>query len=245
MKLARVALLSAFAVLVFASGLASALCICPGGPSSEECKQCSAGGSATPSGGDVYKAFKGSLAALALECGVSEQAILDANGLSAANTIQTGARLRVPGGVCASDASAAQVSAGSGSCYLDQIKEEAKRQGLDPCLILAIMQTESGCNPRSVGGDGECGLMQLMPQWFHNHAGWGRGRGILPYNYYPSPNFDDAKSCYVPQNNIAAGVTVFRRYWNGNKIRSLRVLIFSQLLAIQQLGEYLDITRPA
>ncbi len=94
MRLSRAALF-----LVFASGLASALCICPGGPTSSECRQC--GGASA--GGDVLKQFGGSLAALAQECGVSEQAILDANGLSAGARIETGRMLRIPGGTCAPD----------------------------------------------------------------------------------------------------------------------------------------------
>ncbi|MFA6048579.1 MAG: transglycosylase SLT domain-containing protein [Candidatus Micrarchaeia archaeon] len=112
-------------------------------------------------------------------------------------------------------------SAGSAACYIDLVRDIGKKKGLDPCLLLAIMKTESGCNKDSVGGDGECGLMQVMPQWFQNHAGWGSGNGVLPYNYYSSPNYGDPQSCYIPANNIDAGAEVFKRAWNGDKTTSL------------------------
>ncbi len=116
---------------------------------------------------------------------------------------------------------APQSTAGAGACYADLVRATAAKQGLDPCLLIAIMKTESGCNKNAVGGSGECGLMQVMPQWFQNHAGWSGGNGILPYNYYSSPNFDDPKSCYVPANNIEAGASVFKRSWTGSPQPSL------------------------
>jgi len=48
--------------------------------------------------------------------------------------------------------------------YTDLIQKYAAQNGLAPSLVKAVIQTESGGNPRSVSGAGAMGLMQLMPQ---------------------------------------------------------------------------------
>ena len=210
---------AAFFALIFSSS-ASALCICQGGPQSVSCKAC---GSASNSAAVSYTVKPGQLLAdIAKECGVDVAAIQQANALPDGAVLQGGQVLQIPGGKCGGAASGGgSGSVGASGCYLDLIKAAAPKYGLDPCLLLAIMKHESGCNKNAVGGDGECGLMQVMPQWFHNHQGWSGGNGIIPYNYYPSPKFDDSNSCYIPANNIDAGATVFKRYWNGDKATSL------------------------
>lgn len=45
----------------------------------------------------------------------------------------------------------------------DFASEEAKRQGLDPALVLKVMGTESGGNPAALSPKGARGPMQLMP----------------------------------------------------------------------------------
>jgi soluble lytic murein transglycosylase-like protein len=47
--------------------------------------------------------------------------------------------------------------------YEDFIHSAASAHGIDPDLIHAIVQEESGYDPQAVGAAGERGLMQLMP----------------------------------------------------------------------------------
>ena len=47
--------------------------------------------------------------------------------------------------------------------YETLIQKYAAQNSLDPSLVKAVIQTESGGNPRSVSGAGAMGLMQLMP----------------------------------------------------------------------------------
>jgi soluble lytic murein transglycosylase-like protein len=51
---------------------------------------------------------------------------------------------------------------------LDRIvREAAKRHQLDPALVKAVIDTESGWNPRAVSNKGAVGLMQLIPGTAH------------------------------------------------------------------------------
>ncbi len=60
--------------------------------------------------------------------------------------------------------SAAPVSTGTGTGqYAALIQAYAAKHGIDPKLVRAVIQTESGGNPRAVSPAGAMGLMQLMP----------------------------------------------------------------------------------
>jgi soluble lytic murein transglycosylase len=51
---------------------------------------------------------------------------------------------------------------------LSAIVREARRNGLDPALVAAVIQVESRFDPFAVSSVGACGLMQIMPptaQW--------------------------------------------------------------------------------
>lgn len=48
----------------------------------------------------------------------------------------------------------------------DIISKEAKAQGMDPKVALAIAQVESNFNPKAIGTQGEVGVFQLHPRVF-------------------------------------------------------------------------------
>jgi hypothetical protein len=51
----------------------------------------------------------------------------------------------------------------AGLPYGEQIRRSARRHEVDPLLVAAVMQTESGFLPGAVSVDGAVGLMQIMP----------------------------------------------------------------------------------
>lgn len=77
-----------------------------------------------------------------------------------------------------------------GARYDDLVLEHAARQGLRPELVRAVIQVESGFNPRARSPKGAMGLMQLMPAT-------ARELGVVdPYD---------------PEQNIRAGTQYLRR----------------------------------
>jgi hypothetical protein len=56
------------------------------------------------------------------------------------------------------------ISSTSQANYSELIKKEAKKQGIEPKLALAIAMVESGMNPKALGAKGEVGLFQLRPE---------------------------------------------------------------------------------
>ena len=48
--------------------------------------------------------------------------------------------------------------------YRDIVVSAAKAHGLDPILVFAVIEVESGGDPRAVSCKGARGLMQLMPE---------------------------------------------------------------------------------
>lgn len=59
--------------------------------------------------------------------------------------------------------------------YAGVIEDAANRHGLDPSLLHAVIQAESGYNPGAISHKGAIGLMQLMP-------GTAARYGVDPYN---------------------------------------------------------------
>jgi soluble lytic murein transglycosylase len=60
------------------------------------------------------------------------------------------------------------------------IVREARRNGLDPLLVAAVIQVESRFDPFAVSGVGACGLMQLMPPT----AEWLLSRDVKPAHLF-------------------------------------------------------------
>jgi soluble lytic murein transglycosylase-like protein len=47
--------------------------------------------------------------------------------------------------------------------YAEQVEAAARRYGVDPALVRAVIEIESGYDPRATSPAGAAGLMQLMP----------------------------------------------------------------------------------
>ena len=73
--------------------------------------------------------------------------------------------------------------------YDDLIEEHSARHALDPGLVRAVIQAESGFNPRARSYKGAMGLMQLMPATAANY-------GVI--------------NPYEPLENIRAGVAYLK-----------------------------------
>lgn len=94
-------------------------------------------------------------------------------------------------------------SAPEGSDLASLVEQSARRHGLDPALVLAVVSVESGFRPAAVSPKGAQGLMQLMP-------GTAASLGV-----------EDA---FDPEQNVDAGVrhleTLVRLY-GGDLTRAL------------------------
>ena len=77
-----------------------------------------------------------------------------------------------------------------GAEYDEAIEEHASAQGVPPELVRAVIQVESGFNPRATSPKGAMGLMQLMPAT-------ARELGVV--------------SPYDPGDNIRGGTTYLRQ----------------------------------
>ena len=75
---------------------------------------------------------------------------------------------------------------------LKSVHYEAQRAGLEPELVLSVIQVESNFNPFAISSAGALGIMQIMPFWlkeigkpgdnlFHMHTNLRYGCTILKY----------------------------------------------------------------
>jgi membrane-bound lytic murein transglycosylase C len=82
--------------------------------------------------------------------------------------------------------------------YAGQIGLAAKKYGLDPALIYAVIHTESEFNPKAKSPSGALGLMQIIPRSAGNEA----------YKYlYKQDKLVTPEYLYDPDNNILLGST--------------------------------------
>ena len=88
---------------------------------------------------------------------------------------------------------------------LTAIQYEASRAGLDPQLVLGLIQVESGFKKYAISGAGARGLMQVMPFWVR-HIG------------------NSEHNLFELTTNLRYGCTILRHYLDlerGNLVRAL------------------------
>jgi hypothetical protein len=113
----------------------------------------------------------------------------------------------------------------------------SKNTGVKPEYLCVLLYLESRGNVRDVGGDGECGAFQTMPQFYANYESycskWSgeydfvkatckrEKWGNLQYNAYPSADLpeslNDEKSCFHPFNSAMAGAIEFKGKLNAKR----------------------------
>ena len=79
--------------------------------------------------------------------------------------------------------------------YKEEIMTVSEEYGLDPCLVAAVINTESGFDPDAVSKAGAIGLMQLMP----STAEWAAGMRGMTYNeaLLTEPQYNIELGCWV------------------------------------------------
>ena len=82
---------------------------------------------------------------------------------------------------------------GNAGIYEDLVLEHSKRHSLRPELVRAVIQVESGFDPRATSPKGAMGLMQLMPQT-------ARSLGVV--------------NAYDPEENIRGGTLYLKQLLN-------------------------------
>lgn len=96
--------------------------------------------------------------------------------------------------------------------YRQTVEKYAKNHRLDPLLITAVMDVESGFNPRAISVRGARGLMQLMPET----AAWcAEQMGLEEYR---------SESLFDPEQNLRIGIwylATLRRLFDGQTVLAL------------------------
>ena len=85
--------------------------------------------------------------------------------------------------------------------YAEPVAQAAKRHGLAPSLIYAVIETESAFNPRARSPVPAFGLMQLVPRTAGRDA-WAFLHGV--------PHEPDSDTLYDPSVNIALGTAYLK-----------------------------------
>ena len=93
--------------------------------------------------------------------------------------------------------------------YESEILASSKRHGLDPYLVAAVIETESGWDANAESSQGAYGLMQLMPETAQDVV----ARGLVDPETWSAAALDD------PQTNIELGcgyLAYLLGYFNGS-----------------------------
>ncbi|WGE52776.1 membrane-bound lytic murein transglycosylase MltC [Actinobacillus equuli] len=132
--------------------------------------------------------------------------------------------------------------------YLPLVRKMAKRYGIEPSLILGIMEVESAFNPYAVSYANAIGLMQVVPRTAGRDIFARKGFGGQPdraYLYNPAQNID-AGTLYLTilRDEYLDGITnpVAKRYamisaYNSGAGAVLKVFDYDKYDAIDRIND--------
>lgn len=98
--------------------------------------------------------------------------------------------------------------------YEEQIASSASAHGVDPYLVAAVIETESGWDPAAESSQGARGLMQLMPETAQDMV----DKGLVDGALYSADDLED------PAVNIEFGsayLAYLITYFNGSADRAI------------------------
>lgn len=98
--------------------------------------------------------------------------------------------------------------------YEEQIAQSASAHGVDPYLVAAVIETESGWDPDAKSSQGARGLMQLMPETAQDMV----DKGLVDGSLYSADDLED------PAVNIEFGsayLSYLITYFNGSADRAI------------------------
>ncbi|MDY2776847.1 MAG: lytic transglycosylase domain-containing protein [Collinsella sp.] len=97
--------------------------------------------------------------------------------------------------------------------YEEEISRSAAAHGVDPYLVAAVIETESGWDPKAISSQGARGLMQLMPETAHDMV----DKGLVAEGF-------SAQDLEDPSTNIEIGCAYLAyliNYFNGATDRAI------------------------
>lgn len=92
---------------------------------------------------------------------------------------------------------------------VDTAYTEARRNGLDPLLIIAVMAVESSFNPIAQSGAGATGLMQVIPRYHSDKFSASDGESVLDPRINIKVGAQALKEYIVQGGTEAAGLQLY------------------------------------